>query len=131
MSASSIVHDWRTNVRDLLPGSHGHQANALADLSLAVALAGDCRAGRVAPRLPTATAPASTRRRFEADPGRLLCRERVALRPAAARPDGDPVPGRDRAGGPGVGPAGRAGRGIPEGRVARGRGVRRWYLYPA
>jgi hypothetical protein len=65
MSASSIVHDWRDNVRDLLPGLHGHQANALADLSLAVALTGDCRAGRVSPRVPTDAAPASARRRFE------------------------------------------------------------------
>jgi hypothetical protein len=65
MSASSIVSDWRGNVRDLLPSLHGHQARALADLSLAVALTGDCRAGRVAPRVPTAAAPASARRRFE------------------------------------------------------------------
>lgn len=68
MSASSIVSDWRANVRDLLPDHHGHQTKALADLSLAVALAGDCRAGRVASRLPTAAVPASTRRRFERTP---------------------------------------------------------------
>ncbi len=65
MRALPIVHDWRGNVRDLLPSLHGHQVNALADLSLAVAQAGDCRAGRVAPRVPTDAAPASARRRFE------------------------------------------------------------------
>ena len=81
MSASSLVSDWRANVRDLLPARHGHQTNALADLSLAVALAGDCRAGRVAPRLPTAAAPASTRRRFE----RVLANPR--LHPRAAQRD--------------------------------------------
>lgn len=80
MSASSIVHDWRGTVRDLLPGLHGHQANTLADLSLAVALAGDCRAGRVAPRLPTAAAPASTRRRFERALANPRLRPRVAQR---------------------------------------------------
>src|SRR5688500_11562772 len=81
MSASSIVHDWRGTVRGLLPALHGHQTNALADLSLAVARAGDCRAGRAAPRLPTAAAPASTRRRFE----RVLANPR--LRPRVAQRD--------------------------------------------
>src|SRR5438045_7430424 len=74
MSAARIVHQWRACVaRQLLPGRHGHQANALADLSYAVALAGDCRAGKAAPHAPTAADPASARRRFE----RLLANPRL------------------------------------------------------
>ena len=76
MSALPIVHDWRRCVAGLLPGLHGHQAKALADLGLAVALAGDCRAGRAAPHAPTAATPASSRRRFE----RLVANPRLSDR---------------------------------------------------
>ena len=78
MSASSMVRDWRSCVRDLLPDLHGHQAKALAGLSPAVARAGDCRAGRVASQVPTAATPASARRRFE----RTLANRRLPPRAA-------------------------------------------------
>lgn len=113
MGASSIVSDWRANVRDLLPALHGHQANALAGLSLALALAGDCRRfertlanhrlrPRVAPRergrallLPGA--------------GRTILRIADPRRdPAGQRPPGDVRPGGPRRAGA---PAGR--RGVP------------------
>jgi hypothetical protein len=65
MSALRIVADWRRCVANLMPDRHQHQTNALADLSFAVALAGDCRANRVSPHVPTDAQPASSRRRFE------------------------------------------------------------------
>src|SRR5437016_4709492 len=47
MSADAIVRDWLRCLRDdLLPGLHGHQHKALADLSVAVALSGQCPFGR-------------------------------------------------------------------------------------
>jgi hypothetical protein len=80
MSAASIVRDWRRTVAaDLLPQLHGHQAKALADLSLAAALSGSCQAGRLASHVPTAATPASGRRRCE----RLLTNPR--LRPRLAQ----------------------------------------------
>src|SRR3954449_6481813 len=82
MSALAIIRDWRRCVaEDLLPHLHGHQANALADFSYAIALAGHCQAGQVAPHVPTTAKPASARRRFE----RLLANERVP--PARAQTD--------------------------------------------
>jgi hypothetical protein len=81
MSALPIVRPWRRCVAGLMPSLHGHQANALADFSLACASAGDCRAGRLAPHAPTDAAPASARRRFE----RLLANPR--LRPGRAQSD--------------------------------------------
>lgn len=78
MSALPIVAGWRRCVADLMPDRHRHQTNALADLSFAVALAGDCRANRVSPHVPTGAQPASARRRFE----RLLDNPRLRPRQA-------------------------------------------------
>jgi DDE family transposase len=80
MSASAIVHGWRSTVAEqLLPQLNGHQAKALADLSFAMAVAGHCQAGRLASHVPTAAQPASSQRRFE----RLLSNAR--LRPRLAQ----------------------------------------------
>lgn len=76
MSALPIVHPWRDCVAGLLPHHHQHQTNALADFSFAVALAGDCRANRISPHVPTDAQPASSRRRFE----RLLDNPRLRPR---------------------------------------------------
>jgi hypothetical protein len=65
MSALSIVSHWRHCVAGLFPQLHKHQTHTLADLSFAVALAGDCRAGQVSPHVPTTATPASSRRRIE------------------------------------------------------------------
>src|SRR4051795_7628775 len=82
MSALAIVRAWRRCVAtDLLPSLHGHQSNALADFSYAIALAGHCQAGQVALHVPTPATPASARRRFE----RLLANER--LQPPEAQRD--------------------------------------------
>src|SRR6266545_7211546 len=82
MSALTIVRDWRRCVAtDLLPHLHGHQSNALADFSYAIALAGHCQAGQVAAHVPTPAKLASARRRFE----RLLANDR--LPPALAQTD--------------------------------------------
>jgi hypothetical protein len=82
MSAIAIVRDWRRCVAaDLLPRLHGHQANALADFSYAIALAGHCQAGQLAARVPTPANLASARRRFE----RLLANQR--LQPQLAQGD--------------------------------------------
>jgi hypothetical protein len=82
MSALTIVCDWRRCVAtDLLPSLHGHPTNALADFSYAIALAGHCQAGQVAPHVPTPAKLASARRRFE----RLLANQR--LQPSLAQSD--------------------------------------------
>jgi hypothetical protein len=79
MNATTIIRDWRSTVTtQLLPDLHGHQANALADLSFAVALAGSCQAGQLASHVPTAARPASCRRRCE----RLLANPRLRPRQA-------------------------------------------------
>jgi Transposase DDE domain len=81
MSALSIVPQWRSCVAQrLLPEVHGHQANALADLSFAMALAGHCQAGQVAPHVPTAASAASSQRRFERTLGNPRLRPRLAQR---------------------------------------------------
>src|SRR5688572_25990972 len=81
MSASTSIGAWRETVAgQLLPGLHGHQCKALADLSYAMALAGHCQAGPVAPHVPTGAAAASSQRRFE----RLLANDRLQPRPAQA-----------------------------------------------
>jgi hypothetical protein len=81
MSALPMIRHWRQHVReDLLPGLHGHQAKALADLSFALALARHCHSGRLAAVAPGETTPAATRRRHE----RLLANDR--LDPEAAWP---------------------------------------------
>src|SRR5688500_16733819 len=78
MSALPIVSHWRHCVVNLLAELHKHQAHTLADLSFAVAAAGNCRAGSVAPSVPTLATPASSRRRFE----RCLANARLRDRPA-------------------------------------------------
>jgi hypothetical protein len=76
-----MIRDWRRQVRqELLPGLHGHQAKALADLSFAMALAEHCHSGKIAKVAPGATTPAATKRRAE----RLLANDR--LDPDAAWP---------------------------------------------
>jgi hypothetical protein len=73
MGALPMIRDWRRQVRQLLPEAHGHQVKAMADLSFAVALARDCRAGKCADVSPGETTPAATRRRHE----RYLANDRV------------------------------------------------------
>jgi hypothetical protein len=81
MSALPMMREWRQQVRDeLLPDLHGHQANALADLSLAMVLARHCHSGRLAAVAPGDTTPAATQRRLE----RTLANDR--LDPEAAWP---------------------------------------------
>ena len=66
MGAADHAREWRACLRrDVLPGLHGHQANALADLSFAMAAAGHCHSGRVAAAAPGPARPASARRRLE------------------------------------------------------------------
>ena len=67
MSALPMIRDWRQQVRDeLLPDLHGHQANALADLSFAMPrLRHHCHSGKLAAVAPGDTTPAATRRRLE------------------------------------------------------------------
>jgi hypothetical protein len=66
MSVLPMIGDWRRQVRDqLLPDLHGYQANALADLSFAMALARHCHSGKLAAVAPGQTTPAATRRRLE------------------------------------------------------------------
>ena len=63
MGAFPMIRDWRAQVRgDLLPDLHGHQANALADLSFAMAIAQHCHSGKLAAVAPGDTTPAATRR---------------------------------------------------------------------
>jgi hypothetical protein len=77
MNATTIIQDWRTTVTtQLLPRLHGHQAKTMADLSLAVALAGRCQAGQLASHVPTPALPASARRCCE----RLLSNLRLPPR---------------------------------------------------
>src|SRR3954464_15616608 len=81
MSALPMIRDWRKQVRDeLLPDLHGHQANALADLSFAMAVARHCHSGRLAAVAPGDNPPAATTRRLE----RTLANDR--LNPEAAWP---------------------------------------------
>lgn len=74
MSAPSILYAWRRRVReDLLPGLHGHQRKALADLSFALAEARHCHSGRLAAAAVGSATPAAARRRLE----RLLANPRL------------------------------------------------------
>ena len=74
MSVLPMIGDWRRQVRgELLPGTFGHHANALADLSFAMALARRCHSGKLAAVAPGDTTPAATRRRLE----RLLANGRL------------------------------------------------------
>jgi hypothetical protein len=66
MSAATIVGDWRRCLRnELLPSLHGHQINALADLSFAIAVSGQCQSGHLALAVPGQAKPASVQRRVE------------------------------------------------------------------
>src|SRR5205823_12782268 len=74
MRALSLLRDWRRQVRDeLLPGLHGHQSNALADLSFAMTIADHCWAGKLAVAVPGDARPASVKRRIE----RTLANDRI------------------------------------------------------
>jgi hypothetical protein len=74
MSALPMIRNWRKQVRDeLLPDLHGHQANALADLSFAMAEAQHCHSGKLAAVAPGDTTPAATQRRLE----RTLANDRI------------------------------------------------------
>src|SRR5262245_16481909 len=77
--ALALVPDWRRCVaEELLPHCHGPPAHALDAVRYALALAGQCQAGLVAPHVPPDAKPASARRRFE----RLLANERLPPRRA-------------------------------------------------
>jgi hypothetical protein len=59
-----------------LPDVHGHQVNALADLSFAIALSGQCQSGHLALAVPGSAQPASVQRRVE----RYLSNDRIRPR---------------------------------------------------
>jgi Transposase DDE domain len=74
MSVLPMIGDWRQQVRDeLLPETFGHHANALADLSFAMAVSGHCHSGKLAAVAPGDTTPAATKRRLE----RTLANDRL------------------------------------------------------
>ena len=74
MSVLPMIGDWRRRVRDeLLPETFGHHANALADLSFAMAISRHCHAGKLAAVAPGRTTPAATKRRLE----RTLANDRL------------------------------------------------------
>src|SRR4051812_50160699 len=69
MSALFMLRDWRRQVQEeLLPGLHGHQSKALADLSFAMTIADHCQSGRLAVAVPGDARPASVERRLEPAP---------------------------------------------------------------
>jgi hypothetical protein len=79
MSALSLLRDWRRQVQEeLLPGLHGHQSQALADLSFAMTIADHCWAGKLAVAVPGDARPASVKRRLE----RTLANDRIDLESA-------------------------------------------------
>jgi hypothetical protein len=67
LDVSEILRQWTGTVKEqLLPRLHGHQANALAAVSVGMVRANHCHSGRVALSLPGSGAtPASKRRRIE------------------------------------------------------------------
>jgi Transposase DDE domain len=74
MSALPMIRHWRRQVHeDLLPGLHGHQAKALADLSFAMALAEHCHSGKLAAFALGSPNPAASQRRLE----RTLANDRL------------------------------------------------------
>src|SRR3954468_3714240 len=74
MSVLPMIGDRRQQVRDeLLPETFGHHANALADLSFAMAVSGHCHSGKRAAVAPGDTTPAATKRRLE----RTLANDRL------------------------------------------------------
>jgi hypothetical protein len=63
---SEILRQWTGTVKEqLLPGLHGHQAKALAALSVGMVRSGHCDSGRVALAMPGPATPASKKRRVE------------------------------------------------------------------
>jgi hypothetical protein len=79
MGPDKIIGDWRCCLREsYLPQLHGHQQNALAALSLGMALARSCSSGQVALQVPGDARPASVRRRLE----RLLANGQLESEPA-------------------------------------------------
>src|SRR3954469_11444703 len=81
MSAPPKIRDWWTQVRyELLPEAHGHQVNALAELSFAMVMAEHCQAGKLSTLAPGEALPASVERRLE----RTLANDR--LDPASVWP---------------------------------------------
>jgi Transposase DDE domain len=74
MSAPPKIRDWWHQVRyELLPEAHGHQVNAIAELSFAMALAEHCQAGKLSSLAPGEAHPASVERRLE----RLVANDRL------------------------------------------------------
>src|SRR3954469_4914641 len=74
MSARTMIRDWWHQVRhELLPESHGHQVNALAELSFAMTMAEHCHGGKLATFAPGDAHPASVERRLE----RTLANDRL------------------------------------------------------
>src|SRR4051795_10917626 len=57
-----ILRPWERTVKGrLLPGLHGHQAKALAAVSVGMARSGHCDSGRVSAAMPGAAPGASAR----------------------------------------------------------------------
>jgi hypothetical protein len=74
VNAKEIVRQWTATVKEqLVPGLHGHQAKALAAVSVGIARSGHCDSGRVAAAMPGPATAASNRRRVE----RLVANGRV------------------------------------------------------
>src|SRR5205807_10136141 len=74
MSAPPKIRDWWHQVRyELLPEAHGHQVNALAELSFAMAMAEHCQGGKISSLAPGEASPASVERRLE----RLVANDRL------------------------------------------------------
>jgi hypothetical protein len=66
LDATQILRQWKSTVKEqLLPRLHGHQANALATWSLAIARSGHCDSGRAALAMSVTASPASNKRRIE------------------------------------------------------------------
>ena len=75
-AAMEMVRDWGRVVKGIFNNRlHGHQINALAEVSFAMAQAGHCHSGRVAAMMPSARGATidSRRRRIE----RLLSNDRL------------------------------------------------------
>jgi hypothetical protein len=74
MSAPPRIRHWWTQLRhELLPEAHGHQVNALAELSFAMVMAEHCQAGKISTLAPGEARPASVERRLE----RTLANDRL------------------------------------------------------
>ena len=66
MDAAEILRQWTGTVEgQLLPRLHGHQAKALAAVSVGMVRSGHCDSGRVALAMPGPALPASRKRRVE------------------------------------------------------------------